>query len=115
MAYFIAEFTLNGPKITSIHGENSEQLEKTLVWRAYIDGSSNYQGVGVGIILVSLEDIKAEKWFRLGFQASNNETEYEALLAWLRMARPTGADTLKVQCDSRLVVNQVNEEFEPKD
>ena len=52
---------MNGPKITSIHGENSEQLEKTLVWRAYVDGSSNYQGVGVGIILVSLEDIKAEK------------------------------------------------------
>ena len=115
MAYFIAEFTPSGPKIMSIRGENSEQSEKTPIWRAYVDGPSNYQWVGVGIVLVSLEDIKVEKSFKLGLRASNNEAEYKAFLAGLRMARPTGANRLRVQCDSRLVVNQVNKEFEAKE
>jgi len=40
---------------------------------------------GAGIILISPEGIKVEKSFRLGFSTSNNEAEYEALLAGLRM------------------------------
>lgn len=56
-----------------------------------------------------------EKSFRLGFQASNNEAEYKALLARLRMAKQARASRVRVLCDSRLVVNQVNGEFEAKE
>lgn len=41
----------------------------------------------MGIILISKEGIRVEKSFRLGFSASNNEVEYEALLVGLRMSR----------------------------
>ena len=41
----------------------------------------------MGIILISLKGIKVEKSFRLGFLASNNEVEYEALFVGLRMSR----------------------------
>ena len=43
----------------------------------------------------------------MGFKASNNEVEYEALLAGLRVILDPGAKEVKVYSDSWLVVNQV--------
>ena len=37
-------------------------------------------GSEVGLVLISPEKIIIEKSLRLGFSATNNETEYEALL-----------------------------------
>ena len=85
------------------------------VWQVYMDGTSNCRGAGVGIILISLEGIRVEKSFRLGFPASNNEVEYEALLVGLRMSRQIGANMIQLHCDSWLVVSQVMGEFEAKD
>jgi len=81
----------------------------------YVDGASNYQGAGVGIILISPKGIKVEKSFQLGFPASNNETEYEALLVRLKMSKQVRADKVQLYCDSRLVVCQVMGEFKAKD
>ena len=41
-----------------------------------------------------------ENSFKLGFPTSNNEAEYEALLAGLRMSRQLGPDKVKLYCDS---------------
>ena len=51
------------------------------VWSLRINGSSNMSGNGTGIILKSPMVEKISYALRLEFQASNNETEYEALLA----------------------------------
>lgn len=47
--------------------------------------------------------------------AKDNEVEYKALLVRLRMAKQAGAKRLRLQCDFRLVVNQVNGEFKAKE
>jgi hypothetical protein len=52
---------------------------------------------------------------RLGFPASNNVAEYEALLHGLRSAITLQADPLHVFCDSQLVVNQISREYAAKD
>ncbi|XP_074342588.1 uncharacterized protein LOC141680194 [Apium graveolens] len=52
---------------------------------------------------------------KLDFPTTNNEAEYEALIAGLSLARAVRAKNLKVCGDSRLVVAQVNGEFEAKD
>ena len=39
----------------------------------------------MGLVLVSLEKITIEKSLRLGFLATNNEAEYEALLVGMAM------------------------------
>lgn len=85
------------------------------IWQVYVDGASNCQGIGVGIILISLEGIRMEKSFRLGFPTFNNEVEYEALLAGLRMSKQVGEDRVQLYCDSRLVVSQIMGKFEAKD
>ena len=76
-------------------------------WRVFMDGVSSALGAGAGIVIITLEGIKLEHSFRLGFKASNNEAEYEALLAELRAVLDLGAREVKVYSDSRLVVNQV--------
>lgn len=41
-----------------------------------------------------------ESSVRLGFNTSNNVTEYEALLAGLRSVRALNAKKLRIHCDS---------------
>ena len=51
----------------------------------------------------------------LGFNASNNESEYEALLSGVELAATVSADKLLIKSNSQLVIGKVNEEFESKD
>ena len=74
-------------------------------WKVFVDGASNAQGAGAGIVIITPEGIRLEHSFRLGFRTSNNETEYEALLVKLRAVLDLGAREVEVYSDSRLVVN----------
>ena len=49
---------------------------------------------------------------RLDFPTTNNETEYEALVAGLDLARAAGAENMIIHCDSQVITNQINGEFE---
>ncbi|KAF8113263.1 hypothetical protein N665_0053s0014 [Sinapis alba] len=55
-----------------------------------------------------------EQSFRLGFVASNNEAEYEVLIAGLRLAKVVGAKRLQAFCDSQLVASQYSGDYEAK-
>ena len=52
---------------------------------------------------------------RLGFPAKNNEAEYEALLAGMAMVKRLGGEAIEIFLDSRLVVGQINGDFEARD
>ena len=47
-------------------------------WELYVDGAANQRESGVGLVLVSPENITIEKSLKLSFSATNNESEYEA-------------------------------------
>ena len=80
LADFVMEFT-------SVELTEATQATSDLpVWRLSVDGAANAQGSGVGIILTSLEGIDIEYALRFGFQASNNEAEYEAVIAGFNLA-----------------------------
>ena len=51
----------------------------------------------------------------MGFKAFNNEAEYKALIVGLRTDFDLGAHVVEVYSDSRLVVNQVQGNFEARD
>ena len=72
-------------------------------------------GASAGVVIVTHEGIRLEHTFRLGFQASNNEAEYEALLAGLKVVLELGARDVEAYTDSRLVVNQIQGTFEAQD
>ncbi|XP_020206374.1 uncharacterized protein LOC109791485 [Cajanus cajan] len=61
------------------------------LWTMHVDGSSNSQGSGAGIILEGPTGLVLEQSLRFAFKASNNQAEYEALLAGLRLAQEVGA------------------------
>ena len=69
----------------------------------------------MGLVLVSPEKITIEKSLRLGFLATNNEIEYEALMMGMTMVQRMGGKAVEMFSDSRLVVDQVNEELEATD
>ena len=56
-----------------------------------MDGASSAMGAGAGIIIITLEGIRLEHSFRLGFKAFNNKAEYEALIVGLKTAFDLGA------------------------
>ena len=78
-----------------------------LSWRVYVDGAANHRRSGVGLVLVSPERIMIEKYLRLGFSATNNEVEYDALLEGMIIVQKMGGKAVELFFDSRLVVGQV--------
>ena len=49
----------------------------------------------MGLVLISPKSIAIEKSLRLGFSATNNEAEYEALLAGMNMVQKMGGKTME--------------------
>ena len=57
----------------------------------------------------------ASKAVKCNFKATNNESEYEALIAGLTLAHQRGAENIQVFGDSQLIINQVQGEYQAKD
>ena len=49
-----------------------------------------------------------------GFPTTNNEAEYEALVARLDIAKAAGAESIVLHCDSQVVTSQINGNYECK-
>ena len=69
----------------------------------------------MGLVVVSLDRITIEKSLRLGFSATNNEAEYEALLKGIAIVQNMGGKVVEVFSNSRLIVGQVKGELEARD
>ena len=74
-------------------------------------GSSYVDGSGTGLILTSLDGTEYTYALRFEFISTNNEAEYEAILAGLRIATQMGVRNLEANVDSRLVANHVLGEY----
>ncbi|KAK0605493.1 hypothetical protein LWI29_027475 [Acer saccharum] len=105
---FIAEFTEPDAEVRRVMED--EQTTK-FQWKLHVDGSSNTHGSGAGIVITTPEGDTVECAMRFDFKATNNQAEYEALLAGLRVCIALGADELEIYSDSQVVVNQVLDEY----
>ena len=81
----------------------------------HIDGSSNRQVGGAGVVLLSPEGDVVKCMVHLGFPTTNNEAEYEVLVVGLNLARATRATSVVIYCDSQVITNQVNGDYECND
>jgi len=85
--HFIAECSTLFPR-------NRQQEELTAAWVLYVDGSATSERSGVGLIVVLPEGHVHEHVLKFLFKASNNEVEYEALLAGMDLCYALGAKHL---------------------
>ena len=81
----------------------------------HVDGSSNPQGAGAGIVLEGPGDILVEQSLCFNFKTSNNQAEYEAIIAGLNLVRDVGARKLICKTDSKLTVGHLNDDYQVKD
>ncbi|GJX68968.1 reverse transcriptase domain-containing protein [Tanacetum coccineum] len=100
---FIVEHPEDDPLDTPIEVE--EELPDP--WTLFTDGSSCKDSSRAGLILINPEGAEFTYALRFRFDANNNEAEYEALIAGLRIAEQMGIKNLQANVDSRLVANQV--------
>ncbi|KAM1425531.1 hypothetical protein ACFX11_018069 [Malus domestica] len=121
VADFIVDFTypvdiVSTPKeVVSLPSEAQKIEPTTPAWSLYVDGSSNQQGCGARLVLTTPNKVAMKYVIRFKFKASNNEAEYEALIAGLRLAKHLGVKRIDIFSDSQLVVNQVTNNFDAKD
>ena len=108
LADFVMEFT-------SAELAEATQLTSDLpIWRLSVDGAANAQGSGAGLILTSPDGIDIEYTLRFGFPTSNNEAEYEAVIAGLNLVHSMEVDQLEVCSNSQLVVKQIEDSYEAR-
>ena len=84
-------------------------------WKLHVDGSSNTHGSGAEVVISTPERDAVKCAIRFDFKATNNQAEYEALLAGLRVCIALGADKLEIYSDSQVVVNQVLDEYQARE
>nr|KYP38110.1 Transposon Ty3-I Gag-Pol polyprotein [Cajanus cajan] len=97
-------------------GRNMEvYVDDMVVWTLHVDGSSNSKGGGADIILEGPNQVTLEQSLKFGFKVTNNQAEYEALLAGLRLARDLGARRVSYNSDSKLMVEQRSGTYQAKD
>nr|MCH9869417.1 reverse transcriptase-like protein [Serratia marcescens] len=92
------------------------------VWKMYFDGASSAKTIpgedtpriraGIGLVFISPEGGIIYHSFSLTEPRTNNEAEYEALIAGLEIAHRLQVKCLHVYGDSQLVVRQVCGEYQ---
>lgn len=80
---------------------------KVPVWELHTNGSATSQGAGAGIVLVTPEGATLEYAIKFSFSATNNEAEYEVVIAGFELCKSVEAIRVKLMTDSYLVFNQI--------
>nr|GEX16010.1 reverse transcriptase domain-containing protein [Tanacetum cinerariifolium] len=93
--------------------EDPEELPDP--WVLFTDGSSCIGGSEAGLIITNPEGMEFTYAQRFKFNTTNNEAEYEALIAGLQIAAQMGVENLQANADSELVANQVNGVYAAKE
>ncbi|XP_045792014.1 uncharacterized protein LOC123886769 [Trifolium pratense] len=102
----VADFIVDHSAIES--PQNYIALEP---WTLYFDGSRHQHGTGIGILIISPQKIPTKFKYRINGICSNNEAEYEALIAGLEILLSLGAKDIKIKGDSELVLKQLTKDY----
>jgi ribonuclease HI len=78
----------------------------------YFDGALNLEGAGTGVLLISPQGEQLKYVLQIHYKASNNGAEYEALIHRLHIAVSLDIKRLLAFGDSKVVIEQVNKEWD---
>ncbi|GKC44813.1 reverse transcriptase domain-containing protein [Tanacetum coccineum] len=114
----LVDFLAETPLTENREAKNEEVKRKEPkpenAWKLFTDGASSSDGSGAGLVVVSPEGKEYTYALRFEFETTNNEAEYEALLAGLRIVKEMEIRELIIFVDSQLVANQVKGLFEAR-
>nr|MCH9869605.1 reverse transcriptase-like protein [Serratia marcescens] len=113
----------DSPLAINLPGEDIMFSEiQDLCWTMFFDGASSVSPktatcpeqslAGAGIVFETPDGRIFHFSFSLDMQLTNNEAEYEALIAGLLMAKEAEITKIRVYGDSQLIVRQVNGVYE---
>jgi ribonuclease HI len=80
----------------------------------YFYGSLNLEGAGASVLFISPQGDHLKYILQIHYKASNNDTEYEALIHGLSIAVSLGIKRLIVYGDFKVVNDQVNKACDVK-
>ena len=101
----LADFLVELPQSKVVEDNNG-------LWILNKDGASRQTGARVNLQLKAPTGERVKQAIRLDFLASNNKTEYEAILARIDLTQSLSSEKLLIHNDSQLVIGQVNGEYE---
>ncbi|KAL8117296.1 hypothetical protein AgCh_015270 [Apium graveolens] len=81
-------------------GQEPKKETSPGAWTLKVDGSSTSERSRARLILRSPEGFKIQTTISFGFPATNNQSEYEALIAGLKLSRTLKIQDLKIYSDS---------------
>ncbi|XP_074373921.1 uncharacterized protein LOC141714292 [Apium graveolens] len=84
-------------------------------WKLFVDGSSTLIRSRAGLILISPEGFQVMQAIRFTFKSTNNQAEFEALIAGLNLARSLQVQHLSIFSDSQIMVRQTTGDYATKD
>nr|GEV94569.1 reverse transcriptase domain-containing protein [Tanacetum cinerariifolium] len=102
----LADFIVEHPEDDTPDTPMEDREELPYPWIFFTDESSCIDGFGAGLIITNPEGMEFTYALRFKFNATNNEAEYEALIAGLWIAGQMGVQNLQANVDSKLVANQ---------
>ena len=80
--------------------------------KLWFDGSKIEFAVGIGFVIESAEKVKTKHGFKLdSIQCTNNQVEYEAIIAGLETLLNLTTSFIEVFRDSQLVIYHLNGEY----
>lgn len=110
-AQALSDIVVEGHFDKSDHLHLDVDKNQSRSWTLYVDSSSASNRRGAGIILISPEGPKVQQASTFAFQATNNEVEYEALIAVMNPTLGLEANVIDISSDSQLMVKQILQEF----
>ncbi|XP_050229158.1 uncharacterized protein LOC126678297 [Mercurialis annua] len=105
----LVDFLVDHPSITL--REETISCCDIAMREMWFDGSRTSQGAGTGVHIVSPLRASYRLSFKLQFECTNNQAEYEALIFGLEILAEVGAKAINVRGDSLLVIKQTTGEF----
>ncbi|XP_058181260.1 uncharacterized protein LOC131299698 [Rhododendron vialii] len=92
VAKFLADYLVEGGEDTEFKFPDEDlMIIAEDIWRLYFDEAANQKGFGIGVLIIAPDGSHIPLAFKLNFEVTNNQAEYEALVG-----------------NSNLVVSQAN-------
>ncbi|GAA0146457.1 hypothetical protein LIER_06405 [Lithospermum erythrorhizon] len=103
---FVTECTTRQPPHVS-GATKPSKLAENPKWVVHVDRARNIKSSGAGIIIQGPDEITMEYTLRFSYETTNNEAEYEAMIAGLMLVKSLGVQCVLMRGDSKLIMPQI--------